>query len=496
AASFPYLAGKECVGTQVGGIPGGGGENTFPNGCVNGKDTNGDGILDIGDDDGDGAIDCADPDCATDQACISSTQVKITGTPLPSGYLKSNYIVNIEATGGKPRYTWELLNNGGFTDFVINQYTGVITGTLNQCPGTYNTIQVKVTDSTTPTPTTDTRSFSITVNKNILINGSSAVTWSDPDWEEPYNITAGQYIGTSIGWDLTTGGATGFTVAKTGSDSAVIKKTGATTVPPYTYTFNLTATDTFPACAGPPPTNTTSKAIEVTLTAVGAAMPTRSTAVAWWRFDECLWNGTTGEVKDSNPNLLHGTATSGALTTTGVTCRGGYFDGVDDQVSVPDNNLLGFNGTTAAFSISFWIKVPTNVSGPSANIVAKGTNYVVTYDFRNGNDRITFTIGGTTLTGPTTVDLANNSWHHIAVTAGNTGTNEMKIYTDGVLMIQGNNITPASITDPLLIGGAWGPSAFFNIDEVTIYNRELSLAEVTALWNNGTPPTRTCTTCP
>jgi len=243
------------------------------------------------------------------------------------------------------------------TDFAFQTvYDGVITGTLNQCPKTY-TIQVKATDSVTPpvSPTSfDTEFFNIQVNKSILINGRDSITsWDNPNQLEPY--TASQYFGTPIGWVLDPP-VSGFTVGSTGSDSAVILRAGA--ISPGTYTLNLKATD--PACftTGPVYTNTLTKPITVTVSAAGAALPIRETAMAWWRFDSCLWNGTTGEVINTNalpsPNSLHGTAVNGAFTIPdaiknptypndgGRTCRGGYFDGNNDQVSVPDNNLLDF----------------------------------------------------------------------------------------------------------------------------------------------------------
>jgi len=486
AASFPYLAGKECVGTPAGGVLGGTGENTYPNGCINGLDD--DYVVGRPLD----GIDCADSDCATDYACTSSAQVTIIAATLPSGYINDAYTVDIEATGGTAPYTWELLDKGGFADFVINPYTGVVSGTLNQCPGTY-TIQVKVTDSVIPpvTPTSfDTKSFSITVDKAITINGRSAITWSDPEWQEPYNLT-GVYFGTPIGWTLAPTGL-GFTAASTGADSCVIKKTGDTTA--GDYTFILTATD--PACSA---TNKVDKAIAVTVTAAGAPAPLGADATAFWKFDECSWNGTTAEVRDSSPNILDGTALplpagSGPVTVAGgKICRGGRFDGVNDQVSVPNNALLQF---TTTFSIGFWLRLPDG--GFQGRLVGKGPtdSNNTDYELELQGGKVRFRIANQRLNSATAVD--DLAWHYIVATYDKSlGSANMKIYIDGALdSTRNTTITPPVSTDPLQIGSSTD-GKIFNIDEVIIYNNKaLSSTEITKLYNAGVTPTRTCTTCP
>ena len=321
AVSFNYLCGRECGGDGGGGGGGGGVENSYPNGCTNGID-----------DDGDIMVDCDDPDCFGHPACLAGGEnVQIATTSVPSGNVNDeNYAVTFTASGGITPYEWELLNNGGFTDFYLHPYTGRLSGTLPQCPGNYS-IQVKVVDSTQPTATSDTEPFNIEITSNLEVARTSGsgtdIEWNSTSQEETFKANGG-HLG-DINWTLNTGGATGFVYGSTGN-TTYIKKDGETST--GTYTFTLTATDS--QCA----TNTANIVLTVEVTASGAGSPTTEGMVAEWRMDECGWDGTSGEVKDSGEHALNGTAQNGADTTgAGKICRAGGFDGTNDYVSVDDS---------------------------------------------------------------------------------------------------------------------------------------------------------------
>jgi hypothetical protein len=172
------------------------------------------------------------------------------------------------------------------------------------------------------------------------------------------------------------------------------------------------------------------------------------------------------------------------------------FDGVDDYVSIPNNNNLIFgNGN---FTVSIWIKTPISSTGegtPSqwGPIVSKGCTTSApsgTWWFAQNStlsNRITFNIssnpGGTFVTAATT-PILSNGWHNIVFTrTGSTGT----LYTDGTLTnTDTSSDSDLSSSAPVWVAGT-SPSATkrtsMTLSQTSIYNRTLSAAEVLQNYN-------------
>lgn len=155
------------------------------------------------------------------------------------------------------------------------------------------------------------------------------------------------------------------------------------------------------------------------------------------------------------------------------------------------NNALNFDGSNdyvncgnpAAFqigtgTIEAWIK--TGGAGSSyRGIVAKQfayamfleNNVLIFYDWSGGNSQ------------STGVNLADNQWHHVALSFQSGVTNGTKIYLDGNLSLT-STITVSNQTVPLHIGEA-NASQFFNgsIDGVRIWNVVRTQAEIQAAMN-------------
>lgn len=258
AFSINELIARICSGSGSGGSGSVAGEDDYSNGCTNGSD-----------DDGDGAVDCADSDCASDAACSSSGSVTITTTTISSADLNSSYSTTINATGGTTPYEWTLVNNGGFSNLSINSYTGALTGTIDQCPGSYNII-VDVEDATAADsggPYTDSATLSIEVTSDLSVSRTSGtgslVSWSSTLQQETFQAT-GNWLG-SLNWTLNSGGGSGFVISAIDDDEAVLKKTGTSTA--GTYTFRITATDS--SCSA----NNASIDLSVTVQAAAIGTP-------------------------------------------------------------------------------------------------------------------------------------------------------------------------------------------------------------------------------
>jgi len=194
----------------------------------------------------------------------------------------------------------------------------------------------------------------------------------------------------------------------------------------------------------------------------------------------------------SNANDVIGT--NDGIVPSGVTFAPGKigtafsFDGVDtgrtkwgesfDAVRIPG---FGMKLPSSEITIEFWQKVqgawvqygvslsPYNFTHV-CRCIAPYNDGKVWFDF--GNNRAG---GQLSYTPPVSIF---GSWQHFAFVASQTG-NFMKIYRNGILEAQKVGMTPfANIDCDLLIGDGFAGL----IDEVKIYNRALSAAEILSIY--------------
>ena len=96
------------------------------------------------------------------------------------------------------------------------------------------------------------------------------------------------------------------------------------------------------------------------------------------------------------------------------------------------------------------------------------------------------------------IDLTDGNWHHIAGTFNLAdASTSMKLYVDGNQFVDGTGADyvssgtwSASIntTAPALMSDATGMSGYLgHMDEVSLFDDVLSAAQVTAIYNTGTP---------
>jgi hypothetical protein len=152
------------------------------------------------------------------------------------------------------------------------------------------------------------------------------------------------------------------------------------------------------------------------------------------------------------------------------------FDGVDDFVSVPARIL----NDLPAFTIMGWVR-PTDVTSDLVGLF--GQHGVIEFGFATPTTLELWTQNGGTLT----VDhnLLDGEWHHVAATGDGQF---LRIYIDGVQVGAFNSPTGnyGSSASPFNIGGYGifdSSGNYFNgeIDEVAVYYRALSLAEIELL---------------
>ncbi|MGH7926233.1 MAG: LamG-like jellyroll fold domain-containing protein, partial [Candidatus Binatia bacterium] len=190
--------------------------------------------------------------------------------------------------------------------------------------------------------------------------------------------------------------------------------------------------------------------------------------------------GTGTTTADTSGNVNIGTLTNGPVwTSQGKYSNALSFDGVNDFVSVADNATLDLSG---AGTIEAWVKL--DALGRWHSVIAKGNaNSSAAHNYAlevTDSDRARCILGsgGSFRELDSTVSIVAGQFRHLACTWDGT---TLSLYIDGTLNASvAQGLTPAGNTSPLFIGQFGGNSDRLDgtIDEVRIYNRALSQAEI------------------
>jgi predicted phage tail protein len=297
-----------------------------------------------------------------------------------------------------------------------------------------------------------TVSATVAVNASATDNGTVAnvqfkldgASLGAPDTSSPY----------SVNWDTTTATNTQHTLTAVATDAAGNSTTSAT----------------------------------VTVT-VGNAAPS-SGLVAAYGFDE----GTGTAFTDQSGTGNNGTA---ANTTWAGAGNGKFgnalsFNGTNAMATVPDSASLHLS---AGETMEAWVK-PTSFGNWNTVLMKERTGYYAAALYANTAPNRpsanVYTSGDNDLRG--TTQVAIGAWTHLAATYDGT---TLRLYVNGALA-SSQSVSGAIIasTGALRIGGnsIWGE--YFNglVDEVRIYNKALTAAEITTDMNrpvtnpDSTPP--------
>jgi len=203
-----------------------------------------------------------------------------------------------------------------------------------------------------------------------------------------------------------------------------------------------------------------------------------------------LWNDLQAYyTADNTPNDTlgnhNGTMTNGTTYGTGIINQGFSLDGVNDYVSILPTFGSSFSAPTSAHSYSAWVYKTVNgqkfiiqngnVGMGTCMIVTSGNNLGMTYQ------------GVTTIfSSPSGGFITLNTWIHCAMTYDGAGN--VNLYKNGVNVGSSSiSWTDGTGTSSTYLGTYLGTSNYFNglIDEVGIWDRELTQSEVTELYNSG-----------
>ena len=231
-----------------------------------------------------------------------------------------------------------------------------------------------------------------------------------------------------------------------------------------TYTADVTVAA--PGATGSP------KTVAVTFT----VSPVASNLVGAWGFDETSGTTTADASGRGNTGTL-----SGPTRNTGGRFGGALsFDGINDWVTVPDADSLDL---TSGMTLEAWVR-PTAIGSGWRTVLLKEQPGDLIYALYAGDGAgraatHIFTTADRGLSGTTATPL--NAWTHLAATYDGA---TQRIYVNGVQAASRAQTGAMRVsTGALRIGGnnIWSNEWFAGlIDELRVYNRALSAAEISA----------------
>ena len=187
----------------------------------------------------------------------AGSSLRFSTSSVPAGQVGAAYSTMIQATGGSTPYHWSISSGALPAGLTLSATTGTISGTPTASGS--STFTAKVTDSTSPTAQTATKSLTITVasvpvpveiTTSSLPSGQVAV---------PYSTTLAAIDGTSpYKWSITSGALpAGLTLSATGAVSGKPTTSGT-----FSFTIHVADSASSPTSA--------SRSLSITVAAASA----------------------------------------------------------------------------------------------------------------------------------------------------------------------------------------------------------------------------------
>ncbi len=205
--------------------------------------------------------------------------------------------------------------------------------------------------------------------------------------------------------------------------------------------------------------------------------------VAYWAMED---DAATTAVTDSH-GIHNGVATTNtsAMSTNGIIDKALYFNGATEA-------LMGEAGAfaQAKITVSVWMRMPAAGQGNWHGIIMQGGASENGWDMRRSGlspgGAVAFRTKGNKQIYSDNV-LFDGTWHHVVAVYDQVN---LIMYVDGVLQVdtlEHDDVASASTTTKVAIGGRGGNTrhTIGTIDEVGIWNRALTPAEVAVLYNDG-----------
>jgi len=207
--------------------------------------------------------------------------------------------------------------------------------------------------------------------------------------------------------------------------------------------------------------------------------------VGYWNFDE----GSGTVAKDGSGNGNNGTITSPAWTTGKVDKAIDFSTEIGTGITIPNSSSLNISNN---LTISTWINyiaspATSNQINPLKKMTGTGDANYVWYWYSDGYAQpgatsILANMGGTwgSMTSHQSI-LSGGGWRHFVTTYNSVGS--AKMYLDGAQVLSIPALGALATNSASLLIGSMSGGYHMAMDDLRIYNRELSAAEVMSLYN-------------
>ena len=186
---------------------------------------------------------------------------------------------------------------------------------------------------------------------------------------------------------------------------------------------------------------------------------------------------------DASTNAVSFSVSNVYQTTFSPYRHGGYstyFDGSGDYLTIPAIQL-----GTSPFTIEMWVNLSTVTTSSNIPFLSSGTNSSTgTFQFEiSSNSKLGFQYDSAS-TFTTSSGLTANTWHHVAIVREGTGTNETKLYLDGVLAGSSTVASDFNSTANIFVARNRGNSTY-----PTGYITDVRVVSGTAVYTSAFTPT-------
>jgi hypothetical protein len=228
----------------------------------------------------------------------------------------------------------------------------------------------------------------------------------------------------------------------------------------------------------------------------GSEIP--DSGVSRWEFDDSTDTTTATDSWDTNNGTING-----ATYTNGYQGSGALdFDGTDDFVDTGYDGSVWF---TEEWTFSAWLKWTSdsidNYAGQRDSESKPSIQFRFNADGVNGGESLgnvevleRDAEGNYLSWGTQNQNLDDGNWHHVVFTMNDQSSEDVSTFVDGSLVggkrETGNTFDQGSFNSNFALGGALQSGSINNpgnivLDDVRLYDKALSSAEVNNLYNNG-----------
>ena len=172
-----------------------------------------------------------------------------------------------------------------------------------------------------------------------------------------------------------------------------------------------------------------------------------------------LLRGTDAAIIDKSQSVetitLNGNVKSSTTQSKYLTSSM-YFDGSGDYLTIPSIQL-----GILPFTIEMWVRLSVVTTSSNIPFLSSGTSSSVgTFQFEiSSNSKLGFQYDSLS-TFTTSSGLTADTWHHVAISRAGTGTNETKLFLDGVLAGSSTVASNFNSTSDIFIGRNRGNSTY------------------------------------